>query len=60
MHAFEHFSLEGKDFLVIGGGGGSQQKLLVAEELRWKMNLVILMKLEVIVIPHRGMEILFY
>ncbi len=24
-HRFEHFSLQGKDFLVIGGGGGLQQ-----------------------------------
>ncbi len=26
-HAFEHFKIKGKDFLVIGGGGGIQQKL---------------------------------
>lgn len=36
VHAFEHFNLEGKDFLVIGGGGGPQQKLLVADEVRWE------------------------
>jgi UDP-2,3-diacylglucosamine pyrophosphatase LpxH len=26
-HAFEHFKIEGKDFLVIGGGGGLHQPL---------------------------------
>lgn len=26
-HAFEHFKMEGKDFLVIGGGGGLNQPL---------------------------------
>lgn len=26
-HAFEHFSVQGKDFLVIGGGGGVHQPL---------------------------------
>ena len=37
-HAFEHFIIEGKNFLVIGGGGGSQQPLLVGEDARWKDN----------------------
>ncbi len=37
-HAFEHFIIEGKNFLVIGGGGGPQQPLLVGEDARWKDN----------------------
>jgi hypothetical protein len=34
-HAFEHFLVGGKDFLVIGGGGGLQQPLLTGTESRW-------------------------
>lgn len=34
-HAFEHFNIDGKDFVVIGGGGGLQQPLLVGEESLW-------------------------
>jgi UDP-2,3-diacylglucosamine pyrophosphatase LpxH len=30
-HAFEHFSVQGKDFLVIGGGGGLHQPLSSGE-----------------------------
>jgi len=37
-HAFEHFIMEGKDFLVIGGGGGPQQPLLIGKDVRWKDN----------------------
>jgi hypothetical protein len=35
-HAFEHFVVEGKDFLVIGGGGGPQQPILVGDEARFE------------------------
>ena len=35
-HAFEHFKMKGKDFLVIGGGGGIQQKLLAGKKERYK------------------------
>ncbi|MEO7311232.1 MAG: metallophosphoesterase [Chitinophagaceae bacterium] len=31
-HAFEHFKMKGKDFLVIGGGGGLRQPLNVSKE----------------------------
>lgn len=31
-HAFEHFQMNGKDFLVIGGGGGIQQPLYLTDE----------------------------
>ena len=31
-HAFEHFRVEGKDFLVIGGGGGLHQPLKASSE----------------------------
>ncbi len=37
-HAFEHFRMERKEFIVIGGGGGLQQPLLTGEEARWKDN----------------------
>jgi hypothetical protein len=37
-HAFEHFIIEGKNFLVIGGGGGPQQPLSVGEDAMWKDN----------------------
>jgi UDP-2,3-diacylglucosamine pyrophosphatase LpxH len=30
-HAFEHFKIQGKDFLVIGGGGGLHQPLKTGE-----------------------------
>jgi predicted phosphodiesterase len=35
-HAFEHFQIEGKDFLVIGGGGGLLHPLLQGTEQRWR------------------------
>jgi len=35
-HAFEHFKIKGKDFLVIGGGGGIQQKLYTGTEEKYK------------------------
>ncbi len=35
-HAFEHFNIEGKDFLVIGGGGGLLHPLLQGNEQRWQ------------------------
>jgi hypothetical protein len=35
-HAFEHFKIKGKDFLVIGGGGGLQQPLFKGEEEKYK------------------------
>ncbi len=34
-HAFEHFKVEGKDFLVIGGGGGLLHPLLQGLKQRW-------------------------
>jgi 3',5'-cyclic AMP phosphodiesterase CpdA len=34
-HAFEHFNIRGKDFLVIGGGGGIQQPLYIGENERY-------------------------
>jgi len=34
-HAFEHFELYGKTFLVAGGGGGLQQPLLTETSARW-------------------------
>jgi len=34
-HAFEHFQVEGKDFLVIGGGGGLQQPLYIGVNQKW-------------------------
>jgi predicted phosphodiesterase len=34
-HAFEHFRIEGKDFLVIGGGGGLLHPLLQGVDARW-------------------------
>ncbi len=34
-HAFEHFRVDGKDFLVIGGGGGLLHPLLMGSERRW-------------------------
>ena len=34
-HAFEHFRIKDKDFLVIGGGGGLQQPLYTGEEEKW-------------------------
>jgi hypothetical protein len=37
-HAFEHFRMDGKEFIVIGGGGGLQQPLLTGKEARWKDN----------------------
>jgi hypothetical protein len=35
-HAFEHFKIAGKDFLVIGGGGGLQQPLFKGEDEKYK------------------------
>ncbi len=35
-HAFEHFKMKGKDFLVIGGGGGLQQPLLTGKDERYR------------------------
>lgn len=35
-HAFEHFEVGGKQFLVAGGGGGLQQPLLLGERQRWR------------------------
>jgi 3',5'-cyclic AMP phosphodiesterase CpdA len=35
-HAFEHFKIKGKDFLVIGGGGGIQQTLYTGKEEKYK------------------------
>ncbi len=35
-HAFEHFYINGKNFLVIGGGGGLQQPLYVGKEEKYK------------------------
>jgi hypothetical protein len=35
-HAFEHFRIQGKDFLVIGGGGGLLHPLLQGKEQRWQ------------------------
>ena len=34
-HAFEHFNISEKNFVVIGGGGGLQQPLLVGDESIW-------------------------
>jgi predicted phosphodiesterase len=34
-HGFEHFKLNGKDFLVIGGGGGLQHPHDVGQEAKW-------------------------
>lgn len=34
-HAFEHFKIKGKDFLVIGGGGGLHQPLSIVQK-EWK------------------------
>jgi len=34
-HAFEHFRLNNKDFLVCGGGGALQHPLLVGNKQRW-------------------------
>ncbi|MEW6744057.1 MAG: metallophosphoesterase [Planctomycetota bacterium] len=34
-HAFEHFVIEGKDFVVIGGAGGLLHPLLQGEDRRW-------------------------
>jgi len=34
-HAFEHFRVNGKDFLVIGGGGGIQQPLKTGEKAEY-------------------------
>ncbi len=35
-HAFEHFKIYGKDFLVIGGGGGIQQPLYLNKDALFK------------------------
>jgi hypothetical protein len=35
-HAFEHFKIKGKDFLVIGGGGGIQQELYTGSQEKYK------------------------
>ncbi len=35
-HAFEHFKIAGKDFLVIGGGGGLQHPLHLGEDAEYK------------------------
>ena len=35
-HAFEHFKVEGKDFLVIGGGGGLQHPLFTGRDAKYK------------------------
>ncbi len=35
-HAFEHFRIEGKDFLVLGGGGGLQHTLLIDDKQCWE------------------------
>jgi hypothetical protein len=35
-HAFEHFKVKGKDFLVIGGGGGLQHPLYTGNEEKYK------------------------
>ena len=35
-HAFEHFKVKGKDFLVIGGGGGLQHPLYKGEDEKVK------------------------
>lgn len=34
-HTREHFTIEGKDFLVIGGGGGLQQPLKDTSDAEW-------------------------
>jgi hypothetical protein len=35
-HAYEHFKINGKDFLVIGGGGGIQHPLRIGEKAEYK------------------------
>ncbi len=35
-HAFEHFRVEGKDFLVIGGGGGLQHPLFTGKVEKYR------------------------
>ena len=35
-HAFEHFIINSKDFLIIGGGGGLLQPLLLGNNQRWE------------------------
>lgn len=35
-HAFEHFKVRGKDFLVIGGGGGIQQPLYIDKNEKYR------------------------
>jgi hypothetical protein len=35
-HDFEHFKIEGKDFLVIGGGGGLQHPVYTGKEEKYK------------------------
>lgn len=34
-HAFEHFRMKGKDFIVTGGGGGALQPLLAGDDRRY-------------------------
>jgi len=34
-HAFEHFRIKGKDFLVIGGGGGAQHPLYFGQNQKY-------------------------
>ena len=34
-HAFEHFQVKGKDFLVIGGGGGLQQPVFTGRQEKY-------------------------
>lgn len=34
-HAFEHFKIEGKEFLVLGGAGGLLHPLLQGKDQRW-------------------------
>lgn len=34
-HAYEHFKIHEKDFLVIGGGGGIQQPLLINDDAKY-------------------------
>jgi 3',5'-cyclic AMP phosphodiesterase CpdA len=35
-HAYEHFEMNGKDFLVIGGGGGMQHPLKVGKNAKYR------------------------
>jgi hypothetical protein len=35
-HAFEHFRIKGKDFLVLGGGGGLQHPLRIGENAEYQ------------------------